>query len=346
MRIVFGQRNFKIREFNSHEFGFTTQQNNHFDIEIRQSYFHIYWIPFFGTGKIWAIKRDGQLYELPTQYIHEIKRRQKIRSPWYTYTWPILISLGFLIYFLVEQVKESNYQKQNIKYFTENVQLLGNYIDNATVNEFFTLQDTKEDTSDSKMYLKVEKVYADRILFTLIPGFFLNSTQSELEDCYNDNKANLDTISISKAALKNAINKDYDASKTYNYKGENLLKSDKLYVLVAVEKKFQPQINIAQTYNDYKVIQIELTNSSTAFKIVSIKNVTNSIPWNTKLPFEVAAGTKSKPTKFILENTESDNFSFYNNKDYSVEVTILDSNNIEHSFLIKGNGSSNFIFSS
>ena len=117
-------------------------------------------------------------------------------------------------------------------------------------------------------------------------------------------------------------------------------------MLASVEKKFQPQINIAQTYNDYKVIQIELTNSSTAFKIIAIKNVTNSIPWNTKLPFEVAAGTKSKPTKFILENTESDNFSFYNNKDYSVQVTILDSNNIQHSFLIKGNGSSNFIFSS
>lgn len=346
MRIVFGQRNFKIKELNSHEFGFTTQQDNHFDIEIRQSYFHIYWIPFFGTGKIWAIRKDGQLYELPAHYIYEIKKRQKIRSPWYIYTLPILLCIGALIYFLVEQVKENNYQKQDLKYFTEKVQLLDNYIDNPAVNEIFTLQDTKEESSESKMYLKVEKVYADRILFTLIPGFFLNSTQVELEECYNDNKENLDTISISKAALKNAVNKDYDASKTYNYKGENLLKSNRLYVLVSVEKKFQPQINIAQTYSDYKVIQIELTNSSTAFKIISIKNVTNSIPWNTKLPMEVAAGTKSKPTKFILENTESDNFSFYNNKDYSVQVTILDSNNIEHSFLIKGSGSSNFIFSS
>lgn len=346
MRIVFGQRNFKIKELNSHELGFTNETHNNFDIEIRQSYFHIYWIPFFGTGKIWAIRKDGQLYELPAHYIYEIKKKQKIRSPWYTYTLPILIGVGFLIYLLVEQVKESNYQKQDIKYFTEKVQLLDNYVDNPAVNEIFTLQDTKEDTSESKMYLKVEKVYADRILFTLIPGFFLNSTQLELEECYNDNKANLDTITISKAALKKAVNKDYDASKTYNYKGEDLLKSNKLYVLASVEKKFQPKINIAQTYIDYKVIQIELTNSSTAFKIIAIKNVTNSIPWNTKFPLEVAAGTESKPTKFILENSESPNFSFYNNKDYSVQVTILDSNNIEHSFLIKGSGSSNFIFSS
>lgn len=343
MRIVFGQRNFKIREFSSHELGFTNEQHNNFNIEIRQNYFHIYWIPFFGTGKIWAIKKDGQLYELPAHYIYEIKKRQKIRSPWYTYTLPILICMGFLIYFLSDQIKERNYEKQRIQYFNESVQVLDNYIDNPAVNEFFTLQDTKEDTEESKMYLKVEKVYADRIVFTLIPGFFLQSTQSELEECYNDNKANLDTISISKAALKNAVNKDYDASQTYTYKGINLLKSNKLYILTAVEKKFQPQISIVQTYNDYKVIQIELINTSSAFKIVAIKNVRNSIPWNMKLPFEVAAGTKLKPTKFVLENTEKDNFSFYNNKDYSVLIKILDSFNIEHTFTINGSGSSNSI---
>jgi hypothetical protein len=205
MRIVFGHRNFKIREIHPQELGLI--DNTDFNIEIRQKYFHLYWIPFFGLGKIWAIRKNGELYELPIEYIHEIKRRNiKVRSPWYTYTLPILICMGFLIYAVNERIEKNRWREDDMKYFTEKIQTLNHDIDNPKVNEFFTLNNTTEISSESAMYLKVEKIYANKILFTLIPGFFLNSSQLELEECYNQNKANLDTISISKTALKSAVN--------------------------------------------------------------------------------------------------------------------------------------------
>lgn len=343
MSIVFGHRNFKIRDIYPHELGLTTDTTN-FNIEIRQKYFHIYWIPFFGLGKIWAIRKNGELYELPVQYIQEIKRRKiKVRSPWYTYTWPILICLGFLIYGVNERIKENRWREQDMKSFTENIQTLNYDIDHAKVNEIFTLDNTTEVSSESAMYLKVEKIYADKILFTLIPGFFLDSSQLELEECYNQNKTNLDTISIKKAELKKAINNDFEVSRTGNFKGVTLLNSNNSYAIAKIEQKFEPKINITKTYIDYKVIQIELTNSSTAFRILSIKNISNAIPWNTKLPCEVNAGTKSKPTVFLLENTENEKFSFYGNNSYITEIKILDSNNIEYTYRIDGNGSSNSI---
>ncbi|WP_431242614.1 hypothetical protein ACQ9BO_22885 [Flavobacterium sp. P21] len=116
-----------------------------------------------------------------------------------------------------------------------------------------------------------------------------------------------------------------------------------MYAITSIEKKFEPKINITQTYIDYKIIQIELTNSSSAFKILSIKNISNSILWNAKLPMEISAGTASKPTKFILENTENSKFSFYGNNRYSAEIKILDSNNIEYTYLISGTGTMNSI---
>jgi hypothetical protein len=342
MRIVFGVRNFKIKDIYPHEIGLSN--NSGYNIEIRQKYFHIYWIPFFGTGKIWGIRKNGELYELPHEYISEIKRRNiKVRSPWYTYSIPLLICFGFLAYFLNEQIKESNYEKQNVENFSQNVVKLSTEIDHPTATQFYTLQDTQEDTSDAKMYLKIEKVYPDKIMFSVIPGFFLNSSQLELEECYNDNKGNLETITISKVLLKKALNLDYEASKNYSFKGQNLLDSKKMYAITAIEKKFEPKIDITQTYIDYKIIQIELTNRSSAFKILSIKNISNSIPWNTKFPMEVSSGTESKPTKFILENAENGKFSFYGNNKYSAEIKILDSNNIEYTYLISGTGSSNSI---
>ncbi|WPO79007.1 hypothetical protein [Flavobacterium sp. KACC 22761] len=342
MRIFFGTQNFKIKDIYPHEIGLSN--NIGYTIEIRQKYFHIYWIPFFGTGKIWGIRKDGELYELPVEYIREIKRRNiKVRSPWYTYSIPLLVCFGFFAYYLSEKIKEHNYEKQNIENFSQNVVKLTKDIDDPATNQFYTLQDTKDNSSDAIMYLKVEKIYHDKIMFSLIPGFFLNSSQLELDECYNDNKGNLDTISISKALLKKALNLDYEATKDYSYKGQDLLGSKKLYAITSIERKFEPKINITQTYIDYKVIQIELTNSSSAFKILSIKNISNSIPWNAKLPMEISAGTESKPTKFTLENTENSKFSFYGNNKYSAEIKILDSNNIEYTYLISGTGTMNSI---
>lgn len=342
MRIFFGSRHFKIRDLYPHELRLLN--NTDLNIEIRQKYFHIYWIPLFGLGKIWLIRKDDQLYELPIQYIQEIKRQNiKVRSPWYTYAGPLLICLGFFLYTINQKVKENRYDDQQQKSFIENAQLLNHQIDKAGVTEFFTIEDPSESSSQSIDYLKVEKVYKDKIKFSLIPGFFLESSQLELEECYNQNKNNLDTITISKAELKNAINTNYELSNSHKFKGITLLNSNKPYALTKIEQKFEPRLDITKTYNDYKIIQIELTNKSSAFKIVSIKNITNKIPWSTKLPFEVAAGTDSKPSSFLLESADDPKFSFYGNKKYAAEIKIIDSNAIEHTFFLSGEGSANSI---
>lgn len=340
--IIYGHNHFKIKKIYPNELGLIDDFDYH--IEIRQKYFHVFWIPFFGLGKIWAIRRNGELYDLPFDYQQEIKKRKiKARSPWYTYSLPLILLFGFAIYSGVENLRENKSRERNIKYYTENVQTLLHNIDNAKTNEFFKLDNTKTINSESATYLKVEKVYPDRILFTVIPGFFLYSSQLELEECYNQNKGNLDTISIAKTKLKNAVNQDYDLSKTGNFKGQNLLNSKYSYALSKIETKFEPKLSISKTFIDYKIIQIELTNSSVGFKVLSLKNISNTIPWSTKLPFEVSAGTHSKPTLFTLGNTENPKFSFYGNNKYSTELKIIDANNIQYTYIISGEGSSNSI---
>jgi len=344
MRIVFGQRNFKIKHLDPHEIGLTTERNLNYSIEIRQNYFHVYWIPFFGTGKIWGIRRDGNLYEIPPEFLYEIKRKQiKVRSPWYTYSWPILICFGFFAYYLNEQIKDYNYKQHDMQYFAESVVGFDQKIDKPGLNDVFILGNAAESSSESTMYLKVEKVYPDKITFSLIPGFFLESSQLQLEECYTDNKGNLESVTIPKSLLKKAFARDYEVSQAGNFTGQDLLKSGKLYALTSIEKKFLPNVEIARTFIDYEVIQIELTNTSNAFKIVSIKNVSNKIPWNIKLPLEVPAGTEANPTKFVLSNDKTEKFSFYGNQDYRFDIKILDSYNIEYTYQIYGTGSSNSI---
>ncbi len=104
MRIVFGWNNFKIKDFDPYELSLTNNVKTDFKIEVRQSYFHLVWIPFFGLGKKWVIRKDGKLYELPAVYINIIKQNNiKVKSPWYTFSGLILILVCMLGYFCYEK---------------------------------------------------------------------------------------------------------------------------------------------------------------------------------------------------------------------------------------------------
>ncbi|TDW48668.1 hypothetical protein EV144_103184 [Flavobacterium sp. 270] len=338
MRIVFGQRNFKIREFSPQELGFISDSSIDFNIEVRQNYFHIYWIPFCGTGKEWAIRRNGELYELPLEYHYHIQNRQlKIRSPWYTYTWLILIALGFLIYSSQEKIENYNRDQQDRVSFIESVGQFDTKIEKAKRNQFFVLEDLKDNNDQSKMYLKVEKVYADKIDFTVIPGFFLESSGLKLEECYDQNKAQLDKITVLKSELKNAFARDFDVSQSNTFTGSDLLKSRKAYRITSIEEGWSIVLESSLIFKDSAVIQIEISSTGSEFTIMSIQNTENHIPWDITLPLKIKSGNRSNPVNFFLSSKKKDDFSFYNNDSFKTEIKVLDSFGTEHLYQLSGN---------
>ncbi|KFF04284.1 hypothetical protein [Flavobacterium reichenbachii] len=340
MKIFFGHKDFKIKEFAPHELGFAPDPGINFNIEVRQKYFHIYWIPFFGTGKVWAMRRNGELYELPLEYHYQIRAKKiKVRSPWYTYTWPILIALGFLIYTSVEGVKHRNREENDRVYFSKSVAGFDSKIENPKTNEFFILENVKDNNPESKIYLKVEKVYADKILFTIVPRSVLKSAGLNLEDYYTQNEKQLDKITLSKSELKNAYARDFDVSQSNTFQGKDLLKSGKLYRVATIKEKFRIMLSSSVLFRDYKKIQISITSTGKEFTILSIKNIENTIPWDIKFPLKIEAGTKSEPVNFVLNSKEQENFSFYNHDNYKADLKILDSSHMEHTYRLDGNSS-------
>lgn len=340
MRIVFGQRNFKIKQFTPQELGLKSDSYIDFKIEVRQNYFHLYWIPFFGTGKFWAIRRDGELYELPNHYQHHIEESQiKVRSPWYTYTLPILILLGFLIYSGLKKLEDYKHSHYEEMYLNEIENDYNKKFENAAINQFYTLKNMKDFSADEEMYLKVEKIYPDKITFAIIPSLLVNSSALELEDYYLQNKKQLKTITILKSDLKNAYIKDTELQLPLNqkFKGINLLKTSKLYRIASMEEKFRVFLNGSIKSSDDERIQIQLKSTGTAFTIVSIKNLENNIPWDIKLPLKIDGGTEVSPSKFILTSLKKANFSFQNNDYYKAAIKVRNSLNMEEIFYLTGN---------
>lgn len=120
--IVFGHNNFKIKSFTPQELRLPREEStNNIDIQVRQRYAHIFWIPFFPIGKIYAFKRkgDSNMYELPINIKQTIQTRHKdeIKTPWYSYSLILIaltIGLGIFANGKISDINRENnfYKKQ------------------------------------------------------------------------------------------------------------------------------------------------------------------------------------------------------------------------------------------
>src|SRR5215831_13773647 len=102
--IVYGHNSFALNTCKPSQLGLPIEADKLYIIERRQRYFHLFWIPVFGIGKIWVLRKhtDGELYE-PTpklsKLLHSFPLKEK--TPWYTYSFLILLlaaSVIFVIY--------------------------------------------------------------------------------------------------------------------------------------------------------------------------------------------------------------------------------------------------------
>lgn len=92
--IVYGWNDFKIVSYTPEALGFTNDSPIRYTAEVRQRYFHVFFIPFFGIGKMWVINEGGNFHEMPEVYRTAIRQRNpKPRSPWYTFSGLALVAL-------------------------------------------------------------------------------------------------------------------------------------------------------------------------------------------------------------------------------------------------------------
>lgn len=63
------------------------------------SVFHLFFVPFFPTGKHWAHKTSWEKAEVPPTILEQLDRRESGSIPWYAFGWfflaPVLIALAF-----------------------------------------------------------------------------------------------------------------------------------------------------------------------------------------------------------------------------------------------------------
>jgi hypothetical protein len=215
MRIVFGWNHFKIKSFDPYELGLSQKTDSNFRIEIRQSYFHLFWIPFFGLGKKWAIRKDNQLYEMPAVLKDAIKGRNdlQVKSPWYTFTGPLLIVavlLGVMISEKVDAFRSIQWAKADFSTKQEDIHAR---FRKPSPDDYYKL--VAADGYTSK-YAQVTGIDKKNIQLTYInrTDVYL-SNPAEIANAFVKYANETETISIGRGDSTKIIASDYNARNTF-----------------------------------------------------------------------------------------------------------------------------------
>jgi hypothetical protein len=110
---IFGKNTFRIQSYTPFELGLSKNAHQGFTIEVRQNYFHLLGLPCFDMGTTWHIRKGPTLSLMPEPYRQQIDAdKLRVGTPWRTFTLPILLMLGLVIYNLnLVFVKRENNQR-------------------------------------------------------------------------------------------------------------------------------------------------------------------------------------------------------------------------------------------
>lgn len=92
MLIIYGRYSTRIKSLKPEELDLKPVIDQPHTIEIRQQIFHIFWIPIFPLKKIFSIRKNGKLYDLPLPYTRAVMTK-KWRTPLYSYALIIIFAV-------------------------------------------------------------------------------------------------------------------------------------------------------------------------------------------------------------------------------------------------------------
>lgn len=297
MAIVFGWNSFKVRSFTLPEIGIMKQPEPGLQFEVRQAYFHLFWIPMFGLGKRWVVRKGDKLYDMPDDIIALARKSLTgIRMPWYTCAGPIMLVTAVTLFSVITMYKEAQRNKEWAKGVKDHATELTTKLQHLTTNDFITLE-YQLDPSGTGTFLKVEDIQGDTIMVTQVIAGKDNAMKAENE--YTKHAGTLPSIKVSYKQLLAAYPKEGGAEYSSEYlHAVDLLHDDKKYIVTDVVRHYRPIVKISSA-NFYKdEITIPCHNEGWPATITEIKNVEGNIDWSDVLNKKLSNSLNGKNAKY------------------------------------------------
>ena len=286
--IVFGWNSFMLEEHKPSTLGMPADLDQQIKFEKRQKYFHLFWIPFFGIGTTWVVRKpnDSQMYEPPADLRALLEALPaKSGTPWYTFALPILAAAGCVIFFVGSSISSYQSKKRHEEYMAKKTQQEKNAIVNPAQGTYFKMYDR----DDSKpVYLKVLS-HSNASLLCLFSEKQGGYSSDEVLEAFTTDETNafFDTVQIDKNKMLMTI----DSTGSYNFDGFEVLTGAGNYSLQEMKEiQFPVFKNLASEYQDGKFVAILQNIGETArFKGYVAENANMQID-SLSFPAEIKSG--------------------------------------------------------
>lgn len=353
MSVIFGWYSFKVKSYNAKDLELEEEKWKNSDFEIRQKVFHLFWLPFFSLGKVYALRKNGNLYDLP-ELIQSRLKAKKVKTPWYSFFLPIalitgLIGFGLFIYVAESIMKHKNHLRKKELYETS-INEVENRMKDLKLNSYLRILSPNKNKSTH--FLKLVDINDDVYNFQ---QYQVNHPKRSTEDYYWE-KLTSDTISLTKNELNSAICADYD-SLIDKKCGFNILGDSRKYVIDQIDFFDTPVIdgNIDwyfwhserrrkfQYYNTlftgYKKnlswsFKLRFQNFGIPVDLVQINNIKNNVQWVDSLPIKFKSYEYLKDI-YIKVNTFSDPDTL----NFKSKFIFEDSLKNQYEYIVTGNQS-------
>lgn len=306
MSVVFGWYSFKIKSYSADDLALKKEEWGNATFEVRQKVFHLFWIPFFAIGKSYALRKKGELYELPEYIINSIKGGDKIKTPWYSFFIPVVLIVGLIGFTLFAGVSKyymnrERYKERKALYDISLNEIQNNY-ENLPPDSYLRIKNIKDLYNREVTFLKVVEKKDDEYGFLVVKTKIPNYSQRKIyfEEVLSD------TITYTVNELKKAICTDYELIDDKESYGFDFFGDNTFYIIDRIEYFDRPIIHGRIARDFWKTvrkqdffymnssrggrddrswrIKLGLQNFGIPVDLVKIENISSDIQWIDSLP--------------------------------------------------------------
>lgn len=293
MQIIFGWREFIIEKYTSTEIGIDEAVLPKTQIRLAQEYFHLFFIPFFGTDKTWYYNSNGKWLVLKPEHVVQILPTYNNKfTPWYQYAGILLLLLigfGYYIFGMASAIKSVNDEETQLQLTKTKYT---NQINHLNDNFYVGLENRFNGSIEGIVYLKIDSIRNKKLHCSLInPNKSFDITPFYIDSLYNYRQSKLDTISITKQLLLQAI--PIKNGEQYTTSASGISVYDKQYSVIELFECGKPFLSkgnrsSSSTTGDF---MISLKNQLDGGQIIGIENsATTKVNWTTKFPIAIPLG--------------------------------------------------------
>jgi hypothetical protein len=295
--IVFGWYSFRIKSFTRTELDVEATEVD-IEYQIRQKVFHIMYIPVFPIGKQFAMKVRDHLQPVSNEIHEAIKKKEKVKTPWYSFSLPLLLCLSLFLFYSNQELREYLYRKHVREEFNMKQRQISKEIEHLSKYHYIELRQVDNWNTSIIYYLKIENVNAAKIDASKIEsGIGIFDSPRKVRESYILLNDSLPKISIDKDQFKKMQLYDpevYLNRMTYGYKyptdcGFDLFSDGKRYIINDIYYFNGPVLAYSgKVWSSRTGLDLSYTNYGDKARLTKIENLEGfSAKWNTVLPLNI-----------------------------------------------------------